>query len=193
MKNHSSRWLGVNMSSHNRDVYDGHTFHSRYRWVLAVGLVAVLLATSGCGWIFHKAQKDLTVVVKFVGTDSLNFDGERAQAVEVKAFVLTDSHRFMSADPRILFDPSFEPTLYEDFQKKDVVSSATAHLSPLETESAEIVIPYAKADKMDLEFAAIANFFHPPSGKRERVVFKLRKKPKQTITINVGKDWVAQD
>lgn len=185
--------MGVSMTDSNCTTGNRRAVRRRFQWVLAAGLIAVLMTTSGCGWIFHKAQKDLTVVIKFEGTDSLNFDGERAQAVEVKAFILTDSHRFMSADPRIIFDPSFEPALYDDFQKKDVIASATAHLSPLETEPAEIVIPYAKADKVDLEFAAIANFFHPPSGKRERVVFKLHKKPKQTITIKVGKDWVSKD
>lgn len=159
----------------------------------AWGMIVLLLAMSGCGWLFKKQGKDMTVNVEITGTDSLNHDGQNAQAVEVRAYVLKDSHRFNEFNTQVFFNPLFDKPRLDEFYKKDTLATSVVYLTPGETKKIEMIIPYAYARDSKPEFAVIANFFNPPLNKTERLAFEMKKKTSQTLHITVGKDWVSKD
>lgn len=168
------------------------------RWArtsVAMGLGVLLLsmALSGCGWLFKKQHKPLIVDVELTATDSLNFDGVQAQAVQLKLYVLKTDARFMSGDTRAFFDDRWNPEWREQvFNKQDTMATNTVTLIPNEVKTVRLEVPYAYARDAKPVFAAIADFLHPPSVKTERLAFNMQKRSKQTIKLTVGKDYVVQ-
>lgn len=168
------------------------------RWVrtgvaAALGILILAFALSGCGWIFKKQHKPLVVDIELTASDSLNFDGDQAQVVALRLYILKSESRFMQGDTRAYFDDTWNPEWRNDvFYKQDTMATASATLIPGETKTIRLQVPYAYARDASPVFAAIADFLRPPSGKAERVAFGIQKKSKQTIKLTVGKDWVAQ-
>jgi type VI secretion system VasD/TssJ family lipoprotein len=159
----------------------------------AVGVLLVSMVLSGCGWIFKKEHKPLLVEVELTATDSLNFDGERAQAVQLKLYILKDDARFMSGDTRAFFDDKWNMEWREQvFHKQDTLATTTVTIIPGEVKMAKLEVPYAYARDAKPVFAAIADFLHPPSSKSERLAFKMQKKSSQKIKLAVGKDWIVR-
>jgi len=159
----------------------------------AWAMIILLFAMSGCGLIFKKRGKDMTLNVEITGTDSLNHDGQNAQAVEVRAYVLKDSHRFNEFNTQVFFNALFDKPRLEEFYKQDTLATTVVYLTPSDTKEVEMIIPYAYARDTDPEFAVIVNFFNPPLNKTERTAFKIQKKSKQTLHISVGRDWVKRE
>lgn len=160
---------------------------------MALGVLLLSMALSGCGWIFKKQHKPLLVEVQLAATDSLNFDGTQAQAVQLKLYVLKDDARFMSGDTRAFFDDKWNPEWREQvFNKQDTMATNTVTLIPNEVKTVKLEVPYAYARDAKPVFAVIADFLRPPSVQTERLAFKMQKKSKQTIKLTVGKDWVIQ-
>ena len=160
---------------------------------MALGVLLLSMALSGCGWIFKKQHKPLLVEVELTATDSLNFDGVEAQAVQLKLYILRDDARFITADTRAFFDDKWSPEWREQtFHKQDTLAMTTVILNPNEVRVAKLEVPFAYARDAKPVFAAIADFLHPPSIKTERLSFNMQKKSKQTIKLTVGKDWVVR-
>ena len=158
----------------------------------AMGLAALLLtAFAGCGWIFGKQEKPMRVEVVLAGSSDLNFDGKNVQSVQVKVFLLRNSARFMGADPRTFFDPTFDEGFLPVFAK-DTLATASVIVSPQETTSVELVVQFVKAEKEKPILCAIADFNRPPGEKKERLAFKIPKKSYQKVKLQVGKDWVKK-
>jgi type VI secretion system VasD/TssJ family lipoprotein len=158
-----------------------------------VGILLLSMALSGCGWIFKKQHKPMLVEVELTATDSLNFDGVRAQAVQLRLYILKDDARFVSGDTRAFFDDKWNPEWREQvFHKQDTMAMATVTLIPNELKMVKLEVPFAYARDAKPMFAAIADFLHPPSTKTERLSFKMQKKSKQKIKLTVGKDWVVR-
>lgn len=158
----------------------------------AVALAGFLVTISGCGWIFGKQRKDMVVTVQFTGTDSLNHSGEIAQAVQLNVYALKGSPRFMQGDVRAFFDPTFDPGFLGEFYRQDTLRTATVILAPNETRSVDLVIPFIRARDTKPVLGLIADFNHPPGRDRDRLAINLTKKTKQTIKIDVGRNWVAR-
>jgi len=131
------------------------------------------------------------VEVLFTGADSLNFDGRSVQACQVKAFVLKDVQRFSAADVRAFFNPEFDPGFLEAFAR-DTLGSVTMIVAPGETRSAIIEVPYAFVKREPrLYFGSLANFAQPPSERgKERMSFKMQKKSKQTLRVQLNKNTI---
>lgn len=163
------------------------------RTIVGLALIVLIVAGTGCGWIFGKQKKPMKVEVIFTGSDSLNFDGNQFQAVQVKAYVLTRSERFYAADVRAFFDPGFDPGFMTEFGK-DTLGSVTAIVAPEETTRPLVIeIPFIRVRDEKPIFAVIANFAQPPRGEnRERLVFELKKKTRQTVRIDLGTNWVER-
>ncbi|MEW5875556.1 MAG: type VI secretion system lipoprotein TssJ [Candidatus Zixiibacteriota bacterium] len=162
------------------------------RIFVAAGMAGLLLMLSGCGWLFGKQRKDMVVTVEFTGSDSLNHNGEIAQAVQLNVYALKGSSRFMQGDVRAFFDPTFDPGFLEEFNKQDTLRTATVILAPKETRSVDLVIPFIRARDAKPVLGVIADFNLPPGKDQERLSLNLSKKTKQTIKINVGRNWVAK-
>jgi type VI secretion system VasD/TssJ family lipoprotein len=159
----------------------------------AVGVFLVAMMLSGCGWIFKKQHKPLLVEVELTATDSLNFDGVQAQAVQLKLYILKDDARFMSGDTRAFFNDEWNVEWREQvFHKQDTLASTTVTIVPREVTMAKLEVPFAYARDAKPVFAAIADFLHPPSTKTERLAFKMQKQSKQKIKLTVGKDWIVR-
>ncbi|HUU46316.1 MAG TPA: type VI secretion system lipoprotein TssJ [Acidobacteriota bacterium] len=163
------------------------------RTIVGLFLIAMIAAGTGCGWIFGKQKKPMKIEIIFIGSDSLNFDGNQFQAVQVKAFVLKRAERFWAADVRAFFDPGYDPGFMTEFGK-DTLGSVTAIVAPEEmTRPLTIEIPFIRARDEKPIFAVIANFAQPPRGEnRERLAFDLKKKTRQTVRVDLGTNWVAR-
>jgi len=160
---------------------------------MALGVVFLSMVLSGCGWLFNKQHKPLVVDVELTATDSLNFDGVQAQAVQLKLYVLRSDARFMSGDTRAFFDDRWNPEWREQvFHKQDTLATNTVTLIPNEVKTVRLEVPYAYARDAKPVFAAIADFLHPPSERTERLAFNMQKKSKQTLKLTVGKDYVVK-
>jgi len=164
-----------------------------FRALSATALAAFLTTAVGCGWLFNKQEKPLRVEVVFTGADSLNFDGRSVQACQVKAFVLKDVQRFTAADVRAFFNPEFDPGFLEAFSR-DTLATVTVIVAPGETRTATIEVPHALAKREPrLYFGSIANFAQPPSERgKERMSFKMQKKSRQTLRVQLNKNTIAQ-
>ena len=180
------------MSSTRIDQQDRNAGFFQIRRIFTVVLALGLFGLAGCGWLFGKQGKPMTIIVEFTAADSLNFDGETAQAVQVKAYVLKNTARFMAGDVRAFFDPTFDPGFIGDLQKNDTLKTSSVILAPGETKSIEMVVPFYKARDMKPALGIIADFYRPPTEKTERLSFEMKKKTKQTIRISVGRNWVAK-
>ena len=162
------------------------------RLVILSAVAAILAGLSGCGVLFSKQEKPMQVEVELVGTDSLNFDGQSAQAVQVKAYILRSVERFNAADVQAFFNSAFDPGFASEFAK-DILDSVTLIVAPRETRSSMIEIPFSRARDVSPQFGAIANFSQPSTARgRERVAFKMTKKTRQTISVQLGKNWVER-
>jgi type VI secretion system VasD/TssJ family lipoprotein len=161
------------------------------RSLVAGAMALVVIGIAGCGWIFGKQEKPMRVEVVLTGTSDLNFDGKNAQSVQVKVFLLRSSARFMGADPRTFFDPTFDAGFAPVFAK-DTLASASVIVSPQETTSVELTVPFVKAEKGKPVLCAIADFYRPPAGKAERLALNIPKKSYQKVKLQVGKDWVKK-
>ncbi len=160
---------------------------------MGLGILLLSMALSGCGWIFKKQHKPMLVEVELTATDSLNFDGVRAQAVQLKLYLLKDDARFVSGDTRAFFDDKWNPEWREQvFHKQDTMALATVTIIPNEVKMVKLEVPFAYARDAKPVFAVIADFLHPPSAKSERLSFVMQKKSKQKIKLTVGKDWVVR-
>jgi type VI secretion system VasD/TssJ family lipoprotein len=135
----------------------------------------------------------MKVEVVFTASDSLNFDGNQFQAVQVKAYILKHAERFHAADVRAFFDPGFDPGYMSEFGK-DTLGSVTAIVAPgEETRPLTIEIPFIRVREEKPVFAVVGNFAQPPRGEnRERMVFDIKKKTRQTVRIELGTNWVAR-
>jgi len=168
------------------------------RWVrtgaaMALGILFISMALSGCGILFKKQHKPMVVDVELAATDSLNFDGVQAQALQLKLYVLKSDARFMSGDTRAFFDDRWNPEWREQvFHKQDTLATNTVTLVPNEVKTVRLEVPYAYARDAKPVFAAIADFLHPPTVRTERIAFGMQKKSKQTIKLTVGKDYVVK-
>ena len=160
---------------------------------LAAAGIAVLILTclAGCGWIFGKQEKPMRVDVVLAGSSDLNFDGKNAQSVQVKVFLLRNSARFMGADPRTFFDPTFDEGFTSVFAR-DTLATASVIVSPQETTSVELVVQFVKAEKEKPILCVIADFNRPPGEKKERLALKISQKTYQKVKLQVGKDWVKK-
>ena len=162
------------------------------RWIAITALTTLLLTSvAGCGWIFGKQEKPMRVEVVLSGSSDLNFDGKNVQSVQVKLYLLRNSARFMGADPRTFFDPTFDEGFLPVFAK-DTLASASVIVSPQETTSVELVVQFIKAEKEKPILCAIADFNRPPGEKKERMALKIPKKSYQKVKLQVGKDWVKK-
>jgi hypothetical protein len=56
----------------------------------------------------------------------------------------------------------------------------------------DLVIPFIRARDSKPVLAVIADFNLPPGKDKERLTIDLNKKTKQTIKIDVGRNWVAK-
>ena len=150
---------------------------------LVAGVMAlVVLGLAGCGWIFGKQEKPMRVEVVFNGTADLNFDGKNAQSVQVKVFLLRSSARFMGADPRTFFDPTFDAGFAPVFAK-DTLATASVIVAPQDTTSVELSVPFINAEKGKPVLCAIADFYRTPGGKTERLALNIPKKSYQKVKL----------
>lgn len=158
-----------------------------------IGLVCVLLAATGCGWLFKKQRKPLKITVTVIGTDSLNFDGNRNQPVQVKVYVLKRVERFLAADVRAFFDPEFDPGFMSEFGR-DTLGSTTLILAPGETTDPPVLIeiPYIRASETKPSIAVIANFAQPPRGERRERWTRRIKLKNQKICVELNSNWVEE-
>lgn len=156
-------------------------------------VISFLAATAlnGCGWIFGKQAKPMRVEVVLSGTSELNFDGKSAQSVQVKVFLLRNSARFMGADVRAFFNPTFDQGFGPVFAK-DTLATASVSLAPQETTSVVLEVPFAKVQKDKPVLCVIADFYRPPTEKRERLSIPVKKKTYQKVKLEVGKDWIKK-
>ncbi|MEW5702029.1 MAG: type VI secretion system lipoprotein TssJ [Candidatus Zixiibacteriota bacterium] len=155
-------------------------------------LVIVVEGLAGCGILFSKQEKPMRVEVAFTGTDSLNFDGQTAQAVQVKAFILNNTERFSATNVQAFFSSTFDVSFTAEFAK-DIIDSVTLIIAPRETRRSTIEIPFSRARNVSPHFGAIANFAQPATVRgRERIVFKIPKKTQQTVAIQLGSNWVER-
>jgi type VI secretion system VasD/TssJ family lipoprotein len=162
------------------------------RQLTAAGIAAVMLTClAGCGWIFGKQEKPMRVEVVLTGSSDLNFDGKNAQSVQVKVFLLRNGARFMGADPRTFFDPTFDEGFAPVFAK-DTLATASVNVAPQGTASVELVVPYVKVEKEKPVLCVIADFYRPPGEKKERLALNIKKKTYQKVKLEVGKDWVKK-
>jgi type VI secretion system VasD/TssJ family lipoprotein len=158
----------------------------------AAGIAAVMLTClAGCGWIFGKQEKPMRVEVVLAGSSDLNFDGKNAQSVQIKVFLLRSSTRFMGADLLVFFDPTYHDQLKASLGK-DILDSGSVILSPQETGSLDLEVPFVKVEKEKPVLCAVANFYRPPGQKRERWAMNISKKTYQKVKLEVGKDWVKK-
>ncbi len=164
-----------------------------WRTTGAVLLVAALLGAAGCGILFSKQRKPMKVEIFFTASDSLNFDGTRFQAVQVKAYLLKRTERFLAADARAFFNPEFDPGFLGEFAK-DTLGSVTAIIAPGEDgRPLTIEVPFIRMREEKPKFAVIANFAQPPRGEnRERMVYDIKKKTKQKVRVQLGTNWVEK-
>lgn len=166
-------------------------------WRRLVGtalLLVVLVSTVSCGWIFSKRGKPMRVEVVFIGGDSLNHDGTRAQPVQVQAYVLRRVEQFNATDVQAFFDPGYMPGFWDNF-KTDTLARITLSVAPNEeTVTRTMVLFYNKIrDARKVYFGAVANFAEPPRElNRDRVSFELDKKDHK-LRIYLGRDYVEKD
>ncbi len=136
--------------------------------VLRMGLVA-----AGCGVVKKGGGAGKAVVTLTSRADSLNWDEQGGvHAVEVRAFVLKTTDRFMQGSIADLFELKQQRTFWNSFAD-DTLALVKITLDPGQKKVVTVTYDKSKVTTGQVYLAVIGNFNQPPEGSKERRYVKL--------------------
>ena len=148
-------------------------------------LIAVLgLLLLGC-WPFSggNGPKERTLELTFQASDRLNHDGTNAKSVEVAAYVLVNTERFLGGQVATFFDPESDENYYATFAE-DTLRTLRFTLRPGGTETRVIKYMPDPTGSKEIYIGVIADFFRRPDvGDRRTKLLKNKSVDRLTITV----------
>jgi type VI secretion system VasD/TssJ family lipoprotein len=163
-----------------------HRKHVRLVWVL-FAVTAVLV--SGCGIFGGGGPKERTLELTFQASERLNHDGTNAKSVEVAAFVLKRTERFLGGQVATFFDPESDEDYYATFTE-DTLKTLVFTLRPGETETKVVRFMPDPTGSKEIHIGVIADFFRPPEVGDRRTKL-LKNKSVDRLIITIGENTIT--